>query len=50
MNGKNKRALEYDLRLRESFYIQKLNTGPGHGLNEDWGGYLKTKAWLPVLN
>ena len=37
MTGKSKFALQYDLRLRECLHIAKENTGPGHGLNEDWG-------------
>ena len=28
----------------------KENTGPGHGLNEDWGGHLRTRAWLPLFS
>ena len=38
MTGKNKTALYFDIRLRESLWIAKENSGPGHGLNEDWGG------------
>ena len=38
MTGKNKTALYYDIRLRESLWIAKEKCGPGHGLNEDWGG------------
>ena len=49
LNGKNKRALQYNLRLRESIHIQNEDTGPGRGLNEDWGGHLHTRAWLPAL-
>ena len=50
LRGKNKAALDYNLRLRESLYIAKENTGPGYGLNEDWGGYVKTRTWLPVFS
>ena len=50
LRGKNKSALDYNLRLRESLYIAKENTGPGYGLNEDWGGYLKSRTWLPVFS
>ena len=50
MSNKNRQALKYGLRLRESLHIAKMNSGPGHGLNEDWGEYLKTRAWLPVFD
>ena len=30
--------------------IKKANSGPGRGLNEDWGAYVKTDAWNPVFN
>ena len=49
MSGKSKLGLQYNLRLRESLYIAKENTGPGHGLNEDWGGHLYTRAWHPLF-
>ena len=49
MSGKSKLALQYNLRLRESLYIAKENTGPGHGLNEDWGGHLHTRVWHPLF-
>ena len=49
MTGKNKTALYFDIRLRESLWIAKENSGPGHGLNEDWGGHLRTRTWLPVF-
>ena len=49
MNAKNKKSLNFNLRLRESIHIAKENTGPGYGLNEDWGGYLKSRIWLPVF-
>ena len=49
LRGKNKSQLDYNLRLRESLHIAKEDTGPGCGLNEDWGGYLKSRAWLPIF-
>ena len=49
MTGKNKAALQYDLRLRESLHIAKENCGPGFGLNEDWGGHLYTRVWHPLF-
>lgn len=50
MAHKNKKVLKYNLRLREALQIQKNDCGPGRGLNEDWGAYLKTRAWVPVFN
>ena len=50
MQDKKKRRLEYDLRMREAFEIRNHNSGPGKGLNEDNGAYLKTDIWDPVLN
>ena len=49
MTGKNKLALQYNLRLRESLHIAKENSGPGYGLNEDWGGHLYTRVWHPLF-
>ena len=50
MSGKNKKKLNYDLKVGEAFEIKKANCGPGKGLNEDWGAYVKTDAWNPVFN
>ena len=50
MTGKNKRKLDYDQRVWEAFEIKKENCGPGKGMNEDWGSYVKTDAWNPVFN
>ena len=50
MQDKKKRRLEYNLRMREAFEIRNHNSGPGKGLNEDNGAYLKTDIWDPVLN
>ena len=50
MSSKNKRKLNYDLKVAEALEIKKHNCGPGKGLNEDWGAYVKTDAWNPVFN
>ena len=42
MQGKNKRRLGYDMRIRKALKIRKSKTGPGQGLNEDMGAYVKT--------
>ena len=49
MSNKNRQALKYSFRLHESLHSAKYNTGPCYGIYEDWGGYLKTRAWLPVF-
>ena len=49
MQGKNKRLLTYDMRIREALEIRRHNSGPGKGLNEDMGAYVKTDIWDPVL-
>ena len=50
MDNKNKKKLIYDLRVRESLEIRRHDSGPGHGLNEDYGAYVKTTAWNPVFH
>ena len=50
MQGKNKSRLAYDMRIREALEIRHHNSGPGRGLNEDMGAYVKTDIWDPVLN
>ena len=50
MSGKNKKKLDYDLKVGEALEIKKANCGPGKGMNEDWGSYVKTDAWNPVFN
>ena len=50
MSGKNKKRLAYDLKVREALEIKRHNCGPGHGLNEDLGAYVKTTQWNPVLH
>ena len=49
MQGKQKRSLGYDLRIREAMEIRQHNSGPGKGLNEDMEAYVKTDMWDPVL-
>ena len=50
MNGKNKKRLGYDLKVREALEIKRHNCGPGHGLNEDLGAYVKMTQWNPVFH
>ena len=50
MQHKNKRRLIYDLKIREALEIRHHSSGPGKGLNEDTGAYVKTDIWDPVLN
>ena len=49
MQDKKKGRLGYNLRMREAFEIRCHDSGPGKGLNEDNGAYLKTDLWDPVL-
>ena len=49
IRNKHKSRLAYDLKVREAFEIRQHNSGPGRGLNEDNGAYLKTDIWDPVL-
>ena len=48
--GKNKKKLAYELKVREALEIKRHNCGPGHGLNEDYGAYVKTTQWNPVFH
>ena len=50
MTNKNKRKLTYDLKVREALEIRRHNCGPGKGLNEDMGAYVKTTMWNPVFH
>ena len=50
MTNKNKKKLTYDLKIREALEIRRHNCGPGHGLNEDMGAYVKTTMWNPVFH
>ena len=50
MSNKNKKKLAYDLKVREALEIRRRNSGPGHGLNEDLGAYVKTAMWNPVFH
>ena len=50
MQGKHKKQLAYNLKIREALEIRRHNAGPGKGLNEDMGAYVKTDMWDPVLS
>ena len=50
LNNKNKKKLTYDLKVREALEIKRHNCGPGKGLNEDFGAYVKTTQWNPVFH
>ena len=49
MQGKKKKSLAYNLKIREALEIRRNDCGPGKGLNEDMGAYVKTDLWDPVL-
>ena len=49
-SGKNKKRVAYDLKIREALEIKRHNCGPGKGLNEDFGAYVKTSQWNPVFH
>ena len=42
--------LAYDLKVQEALEIRRHNCGPGNGLNEDMGAYVKTTMWNPVFH
>ena len=48
--GKTENKLAYDMRVREALEIRRHGCGPGRGLNEDMGAYIRTDIWDPVLN
>ena len=50
MSNKNKRKLTYNLKVREALEIRCHNCGPGKGLNEDFGAYVRTTQWNPVFH
>ena len=50
MQNKNKKKLTRDLKVREALEIRRHNCGPGHGLNEDYGAYVRTTMWNPVFH
>ena len=50
MTNKRKNKLTYDLKIREALEIRRHDTGPGRGLNEDNGAYVKTPAWNVVFH
>ena len=49
VSDKNPQRLKHLLRVEEAMWIRRLNCGPGKGLNEDWGSYVKTDAWPPLF-
>ena len=49
MQDKKKRRLTYNLKIREAMEIRRHKSGPGKGLNEDMGAYVKSDIWDPVL-
>ena len=50
MTNKNKKKLAYDLKVKEALEIRRNNCGPGNGLNEDYGAYVRTTQWNPVFH
>ena len=50
MNDKNKKNLNYDLKVHEALEIRRHDCGPGRGLNEDLGAYVKSPSWNVVLH
>ena len=44
VSDKNPQRLKHHLRVEEALWIRRLNCGPGIGLNEDYGSYVKTDA------
>ena len=50
MQDKNKKRLNYNLKIREALDIRRHNCGPGKGLSEDMGAYVKTDLWDPILH
>ena len=48
--NKNKKKLIYDLKVREALEIRHHNSGPGSGVNEVFGAYVKTTIWDPVFH
>ena len=42
-------CLKYHLRVSEALHIKREKCGPGKGLNEDYGSYVKTDVWAPVF-
>ena len=50
MQSKNQKSLDFDLQIREALEIMRHDCGPGKGLNEDNGNYVKTDIWRPVFH
>jgi hypothetical protein len=47
---KNEKKLAFDLKVHEALEIRKNQSRLGRGLNEDFGAYVRTNTWAPVLN
>ena len=47
---KDPQRLKHHLRVEEALWISRYECGPGKGLNEDTGSYVKSDAWVPVFN
>ena len=47
--NKNKRKLNFDLKVREALEIKRRNCGPGQGLNEDFGVYDYVKTQMRIV-
>ena len=47
--GMKPQQLSHHLKVEEALWIRRLNCGPGRGLNEDYGSYVRTDAWKPIL-
>ena len=49
VNTKDPDRLKHHLRVSEALWIRRQKCGPGKGLNEDYGSYVKTDVWAPVF-
>ena len=49
VNIKDPDRLKHHLRVSEALWIRHQKCGPGKGLNEDFGTYVRTDAWAPVF-
>ena len=49
-NMKNQQQLKHHLRVEEALWIRWLDCGPGKGLNEDHGSYVRMDTWTPIFS
>ena len=49
VNMKDPDRLKHHLRVEEALWIRREKCGPGRGLNEDFGSYVRTDAWAPIF-